>query len=196
MSATPGNIIAGLGTLYTAAIGEALPEISNLAPPLITITPGGTWADFGATADEQEWSYEAEFEGEEINEKNMDVATYLIKESMTFKISLKERTLALWNKLMAASTLSTTAAAADQTAQTKLAIGEGSAVGRALLYMHTNPNSGSRLFHMPRVMPVKFGPVTFKKGATKPFGAEFKVDYDASAGYAMKIFDITAAASS
>lgn len=192
------NLLAGVGTLYTAAQGEALPEVDNLAPPAITVTPGGNWTAIGYTIEDHDFDYEVEHELVQVNESNGAVKAILVKEGALVKFKFAERDLAALNLAMPAGTLTTIAAGADQTAQDNLGIGDGTLVEKSLLYLGRSPEGGSRLIHIP-IAVASGGVMLGQRKGHKPYDVEYTVlsDMTQGAGYRlMTIYDITAAASS
>lgn len=196
---TKANLLAGIGTTYIAPTGEALPEINNLAPPTVTVTPAGNWVATGFTSGNFELDYNPTFEDKRVNEVTGPVNTILVDEDATFMISIAEHDLTAWNIAMAASALSTVAAAADQTAQDILKMGGGTATQKALLCLGTSPESGSRVIHIPLAVATSQIKLARRKGYHPEIGIVFKVltDPTLTAGQRMiVVYDITAAASS
>lgn len=198
MSVTKANLQAGTGVLYTAATGEALPEIDDLEPPSITVTPGGNWEAIGGTIEDHEFEIEVEFEDVFVNEHLGPVKTVCVKEGGIFRIQIAESDLAHLNyALSSRTTYSQTAAGANQTAQDLLKFGDKASTSEvALLYLGSTPEGGSRVIHIPYAVATGGPTVTFAKGH-KGFGAEWTIlcDPDGTAGARMfTIYDITAAA--
>lgn len=185
--------------MYIAPTGEALPELNNLAPPAVTITtPAGNWALSPFTVEDEDLDYTPEFEEVMVNQHNARVKTLLVKEGAVWKFKFSERDLAAYSKALAAGTLATVSAGADQTAQDTLGLGDGAAVEKSLLYIGLSPEGGSRIIYTPNVVATGSLNVGHRKGH-KPFDVEYTLNCDPtrSAGERLlKIYDITAAASS
>ena len=193
------NLLAGTPTLYVAPTGEALPELDDLEPPVLTIsTPAGNWTAVGFTANEFKLTYTPEFEGVRVNEAMADVKLVLVGEAGEVSLELAENDLTAFNTLMNASTLATVAAGADQVAQDTLGLGGGSAAEKALLFVGTSPEGGSRVIHVPKAEQVSPGEVTMAKGHKgAPVTFQMIQDLTETAGEQLfKVYDVTAVATS
>lgn len=196
---TEENIIPGQGELYLAAIGAALPEIDDLTPPTITVTPGVAWTYYGATLDVHALDYSLEKEEIYINETNLPLDSVITREGAIFGVKFMERSIAHFGGVIGASTVSTVAAGAGQTAQSILKLGDGSATFKQLLYLHQSPQSGSRLVHIFKTKALNPFKLTWKKGAPEAYDAMFMgyADMDRAVGdRLLRIYDITAVATS
>ena len=197
---TKANLMAGTGLLYQAPTGEALPEINDLAPPAVTVTPAGNWSVMGFTVDAHELIYEPEHEEIFVNEHQGPVKIVLVKEGAMFKAKFAENDLTAYVRAMSAGTLSTTAAGANQTAQDILKVGDGTLTEKALLYVGTSPESGSRLIHIPFAVATGGAILRHaKQHGDMNFDVEWTIECNPSctAGQRMfLVYDITAAASS
>jgi len=195
---TKSNLIVGIGTLYYDATGEALPELDDLTPPAVTITPGGSWAATGFTIDDHEFEFGVETEPVFVNEHAGPIKFALIRESFLVRFKFSEKDLTAASLGVTSSALSTVSAGADQTAQDILKFGDGSLTEKALLYVGTSPEGGSRVIHIPYV--VATGNVNFAFGrGHKPFDVAYQAlcDPTGTAGERVAvIYDITAVASS
>lgn len=195
---TVSNIIAGPLSVYTATVGTSLPEIDDITPPTVTVTPGASWTQIGYTVDDFDLEPSSDFDAVEINESRLPVDHVAIKEALTFSYKEQEKDAAAFNRALATSTLTNTAAAADQTAQSIVSFGDGAVTKKALLILGTNPAGGSRLIHVYKAVVTKPPKFTFgKKTSGHTIGWEAEADMSQSAGSrAFKMYDITAAASS
>lgn len=197
---TKANLLAGTWTIYQASTGEALPEINNLAPPTVTVTPGGTWSAHGFTVDKHELEYEQEHEEVIVNEHLGPVKCVLVKEGAILKVKFSENDLTAYSRAATATTLTTVSAAADQTAQDILKVGDGTLSEKALLCLGTSPEGGSRLIHIPfAVATGGFLLGAGKKHADSEFDVEYTVLTNPSGTVGQRMFlvyDITAAAAS
>ena len=124
----------------------------------------------------------------------------LISEEILFKVKFAEMDfLAFSDAIFSTTVLATQAADADVTAQDQLPIGDSAAVNEiALLWVGTNPESGSRLFHMPFCVATGGLLLGFDKKQTV-YDVEWTVltNPAGTAGERMaKLYDITAVASS
>ena len=192
------NLVEGQGTLYLGPVAEPLPELDDIDPGgFVIATPAGNWSPIGFTIEEHAFEYEVEMVEDRVNERNVAIDMGIISEAGLFKVKFKERDLTALNLAIAASTLSTVTAAADQTGQDLLKLGDGALVKKALLYVHTSPEGGSRVLHLPNCIATGGLALQMDKGKTAPFDVEFKVlsDETESAGARLgTIYDLTAAA--
>lgn len=197
---TKANLLAGTGTLYQAATGEALPQINDLTPPAVTITVAGNWSAQGFTVDKHELEYEPEYEEIVVNEHQGPVKIVLVKEGAIFKAKFSENDLTAYSRAVSAATLSTVSAGADQVAQDILSIGDGTSAEKALLYVSTSPEGGSRIIHIPFCVATGgFLLSHSKRHADTEFDVEWTIlcNPSGTAGQRMfRVYDITAAASS
>jgi len=198
---TEANLLVNRGTLYVAPTGESLPEIDDIEPPGITVTPAGNWTAVGFTDDENHiFNLEVEYQVLYVSENLPPVKIVCIREGGTLSIKFIESDLtALNTALSSRTTLSTVSAGADQTAQDILKFGDkSSTTEKALLYVASNPEGGSRLIHMPYA--VATGGLSIPMGKqVEGYDVEFtlRADTSASAGETLLvIYDITAQASS
>ena len=122
---TVANLLAGTGTLYVGPTGESLPELDDITPPTITVTPAGNWSATGFTESDFVLTYTPTWDLKYVNEHNLAVGAAITQEEATFKVTLAEQDMTAWDTAMSCSTLSTTAAGADQTAQDILKVGDG-----------------------------------------------------------------------
>jgi len=196
---TIANIINGKLVVYTAVYGEALPELDNLMPPAVTVTPAGNWSQVPFTVDDYIFKYEPEFEEVFVNEHNGAVELLLIKEAATLELTFSENDMSAWNRAISASTLGTQAAGADQTAQDQLGVGDkASTTAISLLLLGTSPEAGSRVIHCYKVKQTgSFEHVAGKKQGMATLTYTLLTDTSKTAGERMfKVWDITAVASS
>ena len=198
---TLANLLDGTGVLYTGPTGESLPELDNLAPPLITVTPGGNWVAVGFSEQENhELDIEAEWENRYVSEHLGPVKAVCVREGGMFKIKFAEQDMTALNTgLSSRTTLATQAAAADVTAQDHLKFGDkATTTQKALLYLDTNPESGSRIIHIPYAVATEnVAFIKNLKGEGYDVGWTILCDPTATAGERMLfIYDLTAAASS
>ncbi len=196
------NLVVGQGTLYTAATGEALPELDDMAPPLITVTPGGNWVAIGATADNEpsQFEYTPTWEPVRTNQDTGPIKLVLTAEEALFKVKFAEHDFLAWSTaLKGVTTLETVSAGADQTAQDIIPIGSPATVNEiALLWTGTNPESGTRVIHIPFAVATAGTVFGFDKVQTV-YDVEWTAltDPTATAGERMaKMYDVTAVASS
>lgn len=196
---TVSNLLDGTPTLYLAPSGEALPEIDDITPPTITVTPAGNWVAQGFTVGDWDLNYEPTYEHQYVNEKTYLVKTVLVEEGASFMVKFIERDLLALSKAIQAATYATVSEGADQTGQTKLGVGGGTATAVTALLVGENPDGGSRLIHIPSCQAES----PLKLSSTKKTHPEYDVtwtiigDTTQSAGYNyFTIYDITTAASS
>lgn len=193
------NLIAGTLTQYLAEYGEALPELDDLTPPAITVTPAGNWTRGGFTLDAQTLEYEGELQEVRVNESPNVITTHLVTNAATFKARYAERDLANFADAIGGSALSAVSAGADQTAQDQLTVGAASPTKKAMLLVGANPEGGTRIFHMPAV----WAKPMFNLSHTRQhegYDAEFIIGQDTTnvltSSVLFTIYDITAVASS
>ena len=196
---TVSNLLAGTVVIYRGPSGEALPELDDLTPPAVTVSPGGNWVAEGFTMEDYELEYTPTFEPVKVNENNGPIKMVLVDEEASFRFTLSENDMTAWNHSINASTLTAQAAGIDVTAQDQLGVGDGSLTEYAYLLLGTSPEAGSRVIHIPKA--VETGPVTFtfSKSHKPVSGIELTIlnDTTQTAGERLfKVYDITAVASS
>lgn len=195
---TVSNLLSGTIVVYIGPDGESLPELDDLTPPAVTVTPAGNWSAVGFTLDDWTLNYDVKHEPVRVNESNSPVAAPLIEEDGSFEFTLAENDLTAWSQAINASTLATQAAAANVTAQDQLGVGDGSQTIYALLLLGTSPEGGSRVVHVYHAYQdggVKLGMSKKHQGYKVKFS--FLSDTSQSAGERLfKTYDITAVASS
>ncbi len=198
--ATKANLLDGPGLLYIAPTGEALPELDDLTPPAITVTPAGNWTAEGFFLEGHELDIEVEWEQRFVDQHLGPIRQVAVREGGLFKVKFVEEDLTAYNVgLSSRTTLSTVAAGADQTAQDQLGFGDkASTTERSLLFVSTNPEAGSRLIHIPiAVATENLALVSKLAGEGFDIGFSILADPTKSAGERMlKFYDITAVASS
>jgi hypothetical protein len=200
MPGTLANIIAGPLTVYEAPLSEALPEIDDLAPPTITVTPAGNWVASGFTEEEFHLVYTPDYQDVQTNEHCTPVTGFLATAAAEFSYVQSEDDLTAYERSISESTLTTVAAAADQTAQDQLGVGgESSTITlRSLLITGLNPEGGSRLVHVYRSLVT--GPSDWARSRAhmnRTVTYRFYADPSQTDGeQVFKLYDITAAASS
>jgi hypothetical protein len=197
---TKANLLSGVGALYIGPVGEALPEIDDITPPTITVTPAGNWVQVGFTQDNHEFDTETEWEDTMVNESLGACQTVCVKEGGMFKLKFAEKDLlAIQTALSSRLTLSTVSEGADQTGQDIIGFGDkATSTEKALLYLATNPEGGSRLVHIPIAMAVEnLNMIRSLKQEGFNMGFKMLADTTQPAGETIyKIYDITTAASS
>ena len=200
MGVTASQILGGTPTVYTAPVGEALTELDALAPPAVTITPGGNWVALGGTVDDYELTYETSGNPVMCNEHLGMVNYFIEEESLVFKLKIIETDFThLVHGLPLTAAVTAQTAAADRTAQDQLGVGDGTQRQRALLILGTSPEAGSRVLHIPKAEITGGLAVSFSKAEASAFDLEWTawVNPSGTAGRRMAAFyDITAVASS
>ncbi len=200
MGVTASQILGGTPVVYTAAVGEALTELDNLAPPAVTITPGGSWVALGGTVDDYELAYESEFGEVKVNEHLGPVKHFIESEGLIFKLKMAETDFThLVHGMPMTAVVTTVAAAGDQTAQDQLGIGDGTQRQRALLILGTSPEGGSRVLHIPKAEITGGMALTFSKAEASAFDLEWTALCDPTLGAGNRMasfYDITAVATS
>lgn len=195
---TVSNLQVGTGTLYVGPAREPLPEVNNLAPPAVTITPAGNWVATGFTAEEHKLELTESVEEIEVNEHKGAVKFYTSKEGGKFGLTMAESDFLALSRALGGAALTTVAAGADQTAQDRLKFGDGTYTEKALLYVFTSPEGGSRLIYMPLAAPS--GGLKIVQGKKfKGVEMEWMLGCNTSATAGERVaalYDITATASS
>ena len=199
MATNESNLIAGPLQVYIGPLSEPVPELDNIEPPGITVTPAGNWVQVGFTVEDFETEYTPTWEGVDVNEACADVESHLVKEEGSIAFTLQEQDLTMYNTAMAASNLTSVAAGADQTAQDILTVGsDTSNPKKSLLVLGSNPEGGSRVMHVYKAQSEDAS--TFTRGRKLTGTAvKFKFFADTTQSVGEQLFnitDITAAASS
>jgi hypothetical protein len=193
------NVISGLPrAIYVGPVDESLPELDDLAPGTLTITPAGNWTALGYTMND--WTFEVDdaLSLPYVNELPLPVTALPGDGSARVAFEFAEKDMTAYNYAINTSSLTTQSAAGDTTGQDQLTWGGGAVNTRALLVIGTNPEGGDRVLHIPRA--IANGPVTdtWNKEATG-LSVEFQVLADSSqseGAYGFTIYDITTAATS
>jgi len=198
--ASKTNLLYGPGVLYIAPTGEALTELDDLTPPAVTITPAGNWSAIGFTVENHRLLTEQEHEEAYVLEHLGPLIAVCTKERAVFLVKFAERDLTAFNQgLFSRSTLATTAAGANQTAQDKLGFGDkATTTQKSLLYLDTSPEGGSRVLHMYIAQAIQNQEIIYSL-KHEGFDAAFLLlcDPTKSAGERIyKWYDITAVATS
>lgn len=193
---TVANLLAGPGRLYTAPVGESLPELNNLVSGVVT--PGGNWSSVGFRTDPGMLiEYNPSIEDIMVEEATGPVKLNLHAEEVNVSTGLAERDMAAFQDAIAAITASQVAAGSGQTAQDVWGIGGGTAAQVQLLFIGTSPEGYSRAIVVWKAMAVgKIADKYTKKYAG--INAQWKAlsDTTKTAGYQLfKVYDITAPAS-
>lgn len=195
---TVSNLQVGVGTLYVGPAREPLPEVNNLAPPSVTVTPGGNWVATGFTVEEHKLELSEGVDGIDVNEHKGKVKFYSDDEGGKFSATMAESDLLAMSRALGGGTLTTVAAGADQTAQDRLKFGDGTYTEKALLYVFTSPEGGSRLIYMPLAAP-SGGLKLVQSKKFKGYEVEWMLGCNTSGTAGERVaafYDITAAASS
>lgn len=186
------NILGAQATVYKAAYGEALPELNDLDTGLIS--PAGNWTQVGFTMDDCLWEHSPSQEWVKINESAGEVKGFNVGEAQRVAYTLAEADMTAVAHAITGASVSTTAAAADQTAQDIVTTGDLTLTEYALLIIGTSPEGYSRLVYVPKC--VQSGTVTLiQKRGHSGIPVEWKVlaDMTRSAGDRMvKLYDLTA----
>jgi len=196
MSRSRTNLIAGVGALYTAATGEALPELDDIDTGIVT--PAGNWSQTPYFTDEEGVTvvYTPELEPIKVADYNGVIKHILVGEEAKVTSVLAETDMPSFQLAISAITNETTAAAADQTGQDHWGIGGGSIAEKALLWVGTSPEGYSRVIHVPLcVSVVEVTHENKKKKGSGGVALEFNVmqDTTATTGYQMvEWYDMTA----
>ena len=156
------NIICGNVVVYVAPTSEALPELDDITPPGVTVTPAGNWEREGTTQEDQDLGYTPKYEKVYANETDGPVAIQRVQEDASFSYNLLEKDMAAYAAAIDGAAVSETAAAADQTAQDAVGVGDTTSAYKSLLLLGTNPEGGSRIVHIHRAK--RTGAVSFKTG--------------------------------
>lgn len=197
MAVTAANLISGTPQVYIAATGEALPEIDDLDPSTLVISVAGNWTAIGGTIDDHILEYTPTFNPVSVNEHLNPVKYILAGEEGKFMVKFAEYDLTHVDYSMAASTLSTTSAGADQTGQDILKVGSGTAAETAVLVVGTSPEGGSRVLHIPKAIATGGLSIPWSKSDVSQWDVEWTIisDTTLTAGEDMLVvYDITAAA--
>lgn len=200
MATTLANIIAGPLTVYEGPLGESLPDMDDIAPPGITITPGGNWVASGSTQEEFHLIYTPTFESVQINEVTAPVTAFETSAEAEFSYVQAEDDITAWERTIASSTKSTVAAGADQTAQDLLKVGTESSTVTLISLCITglNPEGGTRLIHGYRALatgPSDWARARGHMGRTCTYSL-YADPAGATGQNLFKVYDITAQASS
>ncbi len=198
--ASKTNLLDGVGVLYLAPTGEALPELSDLTPPTITVTPAGNWSAVGFTVESHKLVSEQEFEETYVLEHLGPVTAPCVKERAVFMVKLAERDLAAFNQgMFSRATLTAVAAGANQTGQDTLGFGDKATVTqKSLLYLDVSPEAGSRVLHMYIAQAINNQEILFAL-KHEGFDAAFLLLTDPTKNAGERIYkwyDITAVATS
>ena len=200
MAVAVANVLTGTPTIYTAPVGEAIPELNDLNPPAVTITPAGNWSLLGYTIEDWALEYEPDLEIIEANEDTAPIKRILVAETLKFKIKVIETDFRhLAESIPYGGTVTVVSAGADQTEQDQIAVGSGTLTEVALLILATSPEAGSRVIHIPKAVATGGMALTWKKNAASDFDIEWEAVSDSAltAGERMaRFYDITAVASS
>ena len=152
----PGDtsvIFAGAATVYVAPVNEALPEIDDLTPPAVTVTPAGNWVEVEFIADTVGLSASEEIQHVRVLASDLPVKAFKTEEEIEVTFASQDRSLAALGQFHGAFTaLSAVAAGADQSAQDQMGIGDGSIKEFAMLIILTNQDAGDRIIHLYKVM--------------------------------------------
>ena len=189
------NIIAGAVRIYTAPTGEALPELDDEDDGDLTFA--GNWVLAGFSNEEGiDVEYTPTIEYKRVAEHLGPLKGVIIEEELKFSFQVAERDIDAFVLAIGASSKTTTAAAADQSGQDILNLGDGSLteIALALYGENLSPEGYFRVWHAPLV--VKSATVTNKDNKTfNDIPVEFTVlcDPTGTAGQRMvRVYDMTA----
>ena len=144
------NLLAGIGTVYTAPVGEALPADDDVDSGIIA--PAGNWVATGFTQDGCTAEYSPTFEDVIVDQHKAAVDTILTAEAGSVAFTLAESDAAALAAAFGVA-YTTVAAAANQTGQSNLGVGDSTKVKKALLIIGTAPSGYSRWIYIPKAMP-------------------------------------------
>lgn len=185
------NLLAGTGTIYTAPTGEALPELDDVDSGLIS--PGGNWTATGFTQDGFTVEYTPTFEKVVVDQHKAAVDSILTAEAASAAFTLAETDAAALAAAFGVA-YTTTAAAANQTGQSELGVGDTTKVKKALLILGTSPAGYSRMIYCPKASPEAKVTIKLEKkhnGVAQQY--ELLTDPTQTAGKRLiQILDITA----
>jgi hypothetical protein len=193
------SILSGTGILYTAAVGEAEPEIDDLTPPAINITVGGLWAATGFTVDDHEIEFLGDYEEVLVNEVTGACKYLITKEGVIFRGKFSEQNMTTLALQLGTAAMVETAAAADQVNKQVVGYGGGPVVELALMYVDLSQAGGSRVFSMWRAVANNGAKYMKSLKGHRPADFEFSClsDDSKTAGEQLvRISDILAPASS
>lgn len=192
-------IFAGPATVWVAPVGEALPEVDDLAPPAVTITPAGNWTEVEFVAESVGISATAEFQFVRVAASDLPVKSFKQTEELEVTFQSQDLGVDALAQFHSVMTLGTPiSAAADQTAQSIVGIGDGANKEFTMLIILTNQDTADRIIHLYKVqcssdLEMKYG----KEHESWDVGFTVLADLTKSSGEtAGKIYDITAVATS
>ena len=187
------NLLAGIGTVYTAPVGEALPADDDVDSGIIV--PGGNWTATGFTQDGCTVDYTPTFEDVIVDQHKAPVDTILTAEAGSVAFTLAESDAAALAAAFGVA-YTTVAAAANQTGQSNLGVGDSTKVKKALLIIGQAPGATgyTRWIYIPKAMPeAKVSIKLEKKHNGIPQQYKMLTDTGQSAGQRLfQIKDITA----
>ena len=196
---TLANLITGVGTVYTAPFGEPKVEKNDLAPPAITVTPGGNWVATGFTRDGVKILYEPTIEPVFVDQHDGPVKWDKIAERCKVSFVVAEQDVEAWEIAIAACTQSAVAAAADQTAQSIVKVGDDTITPIAMMIVGNSPTADAdSIIEFHRVIQTGSPEISMMK-TQEGLQVEFDVGCDVTQTAGERFFvktDITAVASS
>lgn len=188
---TTTNLLAGIGTIYTAPVGEALPADDDVDSGIIT--PGGNWTATGFTQDGCTVDYTPTYEDVIVDQHKAPVDSILTAESGSIAFTLAESDAAALAAAFGVA-YTTVAAAANQTGQSNLGVGDSTKVKKAILIIGTAPGGYSRWVYCPKAVPEAKVSIKLEK-KHNGIAQQYKLLTDTSQSAGQRLFqvkDITA----
>lgn len=189
---TRANLLAGGGTLYIAPSGTALPELNDLDTGIVA--PTSPWVATGFRVGPLDIEYTPEIEKIFVEEHLGAIKANLTAENAMLSTELGERDKTAYTQAISAVTASDVAAGANQTGQSKWAVGDGSLTEVSLLFVGRSPAGFSRAYYAPvAVADVKVKDTYAKKFNGMPVSWLVLADPAQTAGKRLlQAYDITA----
>ena len=188
---TTTNLLAGIGTIYTAPVGEALPADDDVDSGIIT--PGGNWTATGFTQDGCTVDYTPTYEDVIVDQHKAAVDSILTAEAGSIAFTLAESDASALAAAFGVA-YTTVAAAANQTGQSNLGVGDSTKVKKAILIIGTAPGGYSRWVYCPKAVPEAKVSIKLEK-KHNGIAQQYKLLTDTSQSAGQRLFqvkDITA----
>ena len=188
---TTTNLLAGIGTIYTAPVGEALPADDDVDSGIIT--PGGNWTATGFTQDGCTVDYTPTYEDVIVDQHKAPVDSILTAEAGSIAFTLAESDASALAAAFGVA-YTTVAAAANQTGQSNLGVGDSTKVKKAILIIGTAPGGYSRWVYCPKAVPEAKVSIKLEK-KHNGIAQQYKLLTDTSQSAGQRLFqvkDITA----
>ena len=206
MAITKTNILGGIGDVYIATQGAALPGAIDTTTTTVASTDwtGSTWSGFGAKATGIELTYEPEFHDTIVQDVTGTIKKRLVGEKATVKFDLAEVAAANFAYAIAGLGSTSKTVTVGQTGQTITKVGNYTATEFSLAIQGTAPGTGvHRIYHFNTVVPTGSQSIMQSKEDNQKFTIELDVlaanaastsNPVYAAGELFRVIDITAVA--